>query len=183
MINILQRLSQSNFDQQVAAWFLAQRSDFGIAVFTVISFFGDWKILLPVMLIIILILFIKNKKRFIVPFALVVIGAEITTFFGKIWFHHPRPLLAVFHETDFSFPSGHATIAVAFYGYLAYILIKLLKDRYKRLIIILTVLMAGLIGFSRLYLGVHYVSDVLAGYLVGLAALIIGINLNRPAKV
>ncbi|MDP2944246.1 MAG: phosphatase PAP2 family protein [bacterium] len=183
MINILQRLSQNNFDQQVAAMFLAQRSDLGITVFTVISFFGDWKILLPVMLIIILILFIKNKKRFIIPFALVVIGAEITTFFGKIWFHHPRPLLAVFHETDFSLPSGHATIAVAFYGYLAYILIKLLKDRYKWPIIILTVLMAGLIGFSRLYLGAHYVSDVLAGYFVGLAALIIGINLNRPAKL
>ncbi len=183
MINILQRLSQNNLDQQVAALFLAQRSDFGITVFTVISFFGDWKILLPVMLIIILILFIKNKKRFIIPFALIVIAAEITTFLGKLWFHHPRPLLAVFHETDFSFPSGHATIAVAFYGYLAYILIKLLKDRYKWPIIILTVLMAGLIGFSRLYLGVHYLSDVLAGYFVGLTALIIGINLNKPAKL
>lgn len=177
--NILQNFFQNNFDQQAATWFLTYRSALGINIFTVVSFFGNWQFLVPATLAIILILFIRNRKKFIVPFAGVVIGAEIVTFLGKLWFNRPRPLLAVFHETDFSFPSGHATIAVAFYGYLAYILIKSLKGRYQRVIIILTVLMVGLIGFSRLYLGVHYVSDVLAGYLVGALALIMGINFSK----
>lgn len=176
--NILQNFFQNNFDQQAAALFSTYRSALGITVFTVVSFFGNWQFLLPATLAIILILFIRNKKKFIIPFAGVVIGAETVTFLGKLWFNRPRPLLAVFHETDFSFPSGHAAIAVAFYGYLAYILIKSLKGRYQWTIIILTVLMVGLIGFSRLYLGVHYVSDVLAGYLVGALALIMGIELT-----
>jgi undecaprenyl-diphosphatase len=129
----------------------------------------------PVLLLIIAILYFKNKKKFIIPFTLVVVGAEIVTFFGKILFHRPRPLYAVFQETDFSFPSGHATIAVAFYGYLAYILVKSLRKRSGWPISLIAFLIIVLIGFSRLYLGVHYVSDVLAGYLVGTVFLIAGI--------
>lgn len=166
----------NTFDQQAVVFFLAHRSDPGIAVFTVISFLGNWQFLLPLLLVIILILFVKDKKNFIIPFVLVVLGAEIITFLGKLWFDRPRPLWAVFFETDPSFPSGHATIAVAFYGYLAYILIQSFPGRYQRLIITLAALLIALIGFSRLYLGVHYVSDVLAGYLVGLLALIIGVK-------
>jgi undecaprenyl-diphosphatase len=174
-INMLNNFFLNNFDQQTALLFLAHRSEWGVAVFTVISFLGNWQFLVPVMLATLLILFVKNKKKFIIPFSLVVIGAEIITFLGKILFYRPRPLYAVFTETDFSFPSGHATIAVAFYGYLAYILVKLLKNRYNWPITVITVLIIILIGFSRLYLGVHYVSDVLAGYLVGSLSLIIGI--------
>lgn len=179
MINILQRFFQNNIDQPANAWFLANRTDFGTAVFSVITFFGNWQFLLPVMAIIIWILFIKNKKKFIIPFGLTVLGAEAITFLGKMMFHRSRPLFAILHETDFSFPSGHATIAVAFYGYLAYILIKLGKEKYKWPITIAAILTAFLIGYSRLYLGVHYVSDILAGYLIGLTALIIGANLKK----
>ena len=172
---------QNNFDQQVAAWFLIKRSALGIDIFSVISFFGSWQFLFPALALIILILFLKNKKKFIWPFLLVVGGAEAITFLGKIWFHRPRPILSVFFEKDFSFPSGHATIAVAFYGYLAYILVKSAKAKWRWLIVAPAVLLIGLIGFSRLYLGVHYLSDVLAGYLVGLLALIIGIYFSRAS--
>jgi undecaprenyl-diphosphatase len=179
---MLNHLFLNNFDQIVALFFLAHRSNLGIAVFSVISFFGNWQFILPVMLIIILILFIKNKKRFIIPFSAVVIAAETVTFLGKILFHRARPWYAIFPETDFSFPSGHATIAVAFYGYLAYIFIKSLKGRHDQLIIGLTVLIIILIGLSRLYLDVHYVSDVLAGYLIGSLSLIIGINSSEQKQ-
>lgn len=127
------------------------------------------------MLIILLILFFKNRKKFIIPFVFVVLTSEAATFFGKILFQRPRPLYAVFPETDFSFPSGHATIAVAFYGYLVYILVRSLNEKYNWLIMAISPLIILFIGFSRLYLGVHYVSDVLAGYLVGSLTLAIGI--------
>jgi undecaprenyl-diphosphatase len=164
-----------NFDSRAAALFIAERSNLGITVFTIISFFGNWQFLVPVTLAIILILFLKNRKKFIIPFILTVVGSELTTFLGKLEFHRARPALAVFKEIDFSFPSGHATIAVAFYGYLAYILIKLLKGKYYRFIILATVSIIVAIGFSRLYLGVHYISDVLAGYLIGALFLFLGI--------
>lgn len=177
--NIWQNFFQNNFDKQTAIFFLAHRSDLGINIFAVISFFGNWQFLLPAMLVVVGLLYFKNNKKFIIPLTLTVITAEFITFLGKHWFHRLRPLFAVFKETDFSFPSGHSTIAIAFYGYLAYILIKLLKNKYQWLIITVTVLMVVLIGLSRLYLGVHYVSDVFAGYLVGSLSLTIGLILTE----
>ena len=182
MINILQSFFQNDIDQPANAWFLANRTDFGEAIFSIITFFGNWQFLLPVIAVIIWVLFKKNRKEFIIPFGLTILGAETVTFLGKMMFHRSRPLFAVFHETDFSFPSGHATIAVAFYGYLAYILARSAKKRYRWLIISGAILIAGLIGYSRLYLGVHYVSDILAGYLIGSTALIIGTNLRINLK-
>jgi len=185
MNSVLQNFFQNNLDRNIAVWFLSFRSDLGIKIFNFISFFGNWQILFPLTLIILFILYFRKKKEFIVPFLSAVVSAEAVTFFAKIFFQRGRPLLAVFHETDFSFPSGHATIAVAFYGYLTYTIIKSVKEKYKWPLIILAVIIIGLIGFSRLYLGVHYLSDVLAGYLVGLAALVMVINFIKitPLKL
>jgi undecaprenyl-diphosphatase len=169
----------NSLDLQIAALFLARRTNFGIKLFSLISYFGNWEFIVPATLIVVWLLFLKNKKKLIVPFALTVIVGEIITFWGKIFFQRARPLSAVLIETDFSFPSGHATIAVTFYGYLAYILIKSTRGKYARLIVTGAILVMFLIGFSRLYLGVHYLSDVLAGYLVGLLVLIIGIKLTE----
>jgi len=120
----------------------------------------------------------KEKKKFILPWALIAVGTEAIIFLVKIWFHRPRPLLAVFLENTFSFPSGHSAIALAFYGYLAYILLKLFNT--QRLVILISFsLLIAFIGFSRLYLGVHYLSDVLVGYLVGLIVLSLGIYFYR----
>ena len=169
----------NNFDPKIAALFLTIRSVQGTSIFEVVTFFGNWQFIIPVILLIILWLFFKNKKAFIIPFALTVAGAELATFLLKLGFHRGRPLGSIFMETDFSFPSGHATIAVTFYGYLAYLIIKLIKRKYNWLIITLASLIIFFIGFSRLYLGVHYLSDVLAGYLVGSLFLILGISLTK----
>lgn len=150
--------------------------------FLTVSFFGNWMFIVPVILIILLVLFIVKKKDYILPFVFTVAGAEIVTFFAKIIFHRPRPIAAMVFEPDFSFPSGHATIAVAFYGYLAYMLINSVNKRYKYPIIIITAILAALIGYSRLYLQVHYPSDVLAGYFVGAVFLVIGISLRERSN-
>ena len=158
---------------------MALRSEWGIKIFTAISFLGNYQFLIPFILLIVIFLYSKKKKKFIFPLVFIIAGAEILTFLGKSWLYRARPLTAVFLESGFSFPSGHATAAVAFYGFLAYVLVNVLKEKYKCLIIFSAILLAGLIGFSRLYLGVHYFSDVIAGYLVGLMALLIGITLTK----
>ena len=185
MNNILQYFFQNSLDQKISLWFLSFRSDLGIKIFNFISFFGNWEILLPLTFLILFILYFRKKKEFIVPFLSTIVSAEAVTFFAKIFFQRGRPLLAVFYETDFSFPSGHATIAVAFYGYLTYTIIKSVKEIYKWPLIISAIIIIGLIGFSRLYLGVHYLSDVLAGYLVGSIALVMTINFVKisPLKL
>ena len=176
---MFQSIFQNNLDQRLVVLLVSQRSFIGIEFFKIISFLGNWQFLLPIIFAVIILLYIKRNRRYIIPFLFTIISAEGVTYLGKIIFNRQRPLLAVLQETDPSFPSGHATIAVAFYGFIAYMLIKLLPGKYKLPIIILTFVIIILIGFSRLYLGVHYFSDVLAGYFVGLVFLIIGIRLKK----
>ena len=89
----------------------------------------------------------------------------------KYVFARPRPLLADARvlETGFSFPSTHATVAAAFYGTAAYFLIRgLRRDSAKIVVGILAALLVLMVGVSRAYLGVHFPSDVLAGWMLGL---------------
>ena len=176
---MLNNLFLNSIDKNLADWLLLFRSDLGLRFFSLVSYFGNWQFLSLITLIIILCLFIKDKGKFIIPFFMTVAGAEIVTLFGKVFFERPRPLGAAVLETDFSFPSGHATSAVTFYGFLAYLIIKHAKKSYHRIILMITFLIVFLIGFSRLYLGVHYLSDVLAGYMVGIIFLVIGIFISN----
>ena len=88
-------------------------------------------------------------------------------------FNRHRPAFAVPIGTTLTgpgFPSGHAVIAVTLYGLLAYLLIPTISSRFwKWVVIVLAVLMMLFIGFSRIFTGGHYLTDVIAGYSVGLA--------------
>ncbi|MFD2173277.1 phosphatase PAP2 family protein [Rhodobacter lacus] len=104
-------------------------------------------------------------------------GAELATVsMAKHAFGRPRPVLGYFMETSGSFPSGHAAFGVAFYGMLAYILWRLGLLRPVAAVL-LGAATAFLIGLSRLYLVSHYLSDVLAGWVLGGMCLVLGIAL------
>ena len=119
-----------------------------------------------------------NCRYYVVPLVLTLGGAEATMQLVKRAVGRARPGadLAYYVERSFSFPSGHATMAAAFYGFLAYAVVSSGLARGWRTGIACTLLMviAG-IGLSRMYLGVHFLSDVLGGYLVGLMWVAIGI--------
>ena len=89
----------------------------------------------------------------------------------------PRPVgIALIEETGFSFPSAHSMISVVFYGFLIFIIWKMIKN--KTLNIVLTSIFSVLaltIAYTRVYLGVHYITDVCAGAVAGLAYLIVAI--------
>lgn len=145
-----------------------------------VTLLGKWQVMLGFVVAVIGILWIWCKRLYILPLLLTIVGSEIFTALGKIAFHRSRPKLAIYVEHSYSFPSGHAAIAVAFYGFLTYILIRYFT-RWKTKV---NIFFAGFviilfIGFSRLYLGVHYVSDVWGGYLVGTLWLIIGISISE----
>ncbi len=145
-----------------------------------VTVLGKWQIILVFSITVISILWIKRKRLYIAPLILSIFGSEIFTMLGKIAFHRPRPKLAIYIEHSFSFPSGHATIAVAFYGFLTYILIRNFKQwKTKVNIFFIGITLILLLGFSRLYLGVHYVSDVWGGYLIGTLWLIISISISE----
>ncbi len=123
----------------------------------------------------VIVLWLHRLWVYIVPFGIALIGAVMTTAFGKIFFARPRPELAVYAEHSLSFPSGHATNAMIFYGFVAYILIRTTRRYTWRVAIFFSAAsIIGMVALSRVYLGVHYISDVWAGILVGALWLVIG---------
>lgn len=167
-------------DMTANAILYASRNAVNIKIFFWVTQLGESQIITLLALTTTAILWYTRKKWEIIPLWLSIIGSEGTTFVAKIIFHRPRPVNAVFLESQNSFPSGHATIAVAFYGMIAYFLFKKTKNIILRSLIILsTFIVMTAIGFSRLYLGVHYVSDVWTGYLIGTLWLLIGITTSE----
>jgi membrane-associated phospholipid phosphatase len=96
----------------------------------------------------------------------------------KAQFQRVRPLHdhGFIVEPGWSFPSGHAFGSIVFYGMLAYALLRLLPQRFHRVVIAAAVLLIGVVGFSRILLQVHYFSDVMAGYAAGAAWLVLCIG-------
>lgn len=95
-------------------------------------------------------------------------GSAIFNELLKLGFHRPRPNIArLVNATGYSFPSGHAMISVSLYGLLAYLVWRNYPRWSTRLLSLALCILILLIGLSRVYLGVHYPSDVLAGFAAG----------------
>jgi undecaprenyl-diphosphatase len=106
-------------------------------------------------------------------------GAQVLNDVLKELVHRTRPsqVIGLIDAQQFSFPSGHAMVAAAFYLYLAYLSWRLVRGWWRGLLVVGLIVLVLLIGLSRLYLEAHYLSDVIAGYLAGLLwtdAVIIG---------
>lgn len=136
-----------------------------------------------------LALYLGLHKRFALAQGLVLAVATsgIVTFLLKGFIARPRPpeQYWAYHEVWYAFPSEHAALSAALYGFAAYIALQFISGRLRRkLLIIGATTLVLLIGFTRLYLGVHYLSDVLGGYAVGLASIWLGVwasrSLSRP---
>lgn len=155
-------------------------SDFTIPLAKVITELGGavFLILLSTMLLVIL----KNKKIGLCIWANLGMSTILNQILKHI-FQRPRPTeYRIINEAGYSFPSGHSMVSMAFYGYLIYLIYKNVKNKYLKWgLITLLSLIIILIGLSRIYLGVHYTSDVLAGFLVAISYLIIFTNfLPKP---
>jgi len=91
----------------------------------------------------------------------------------KLWFERSRPAgEALTAAAGYSFPSGHAMVSMAFYGFMAFLLLYHSKQKLKWWAAMGLFILVFLVGFSRIYLNVHYTSDVLAGFLFGAIFLI-----------
>ncbi|MDB5244599.1 MAG: phosphoesterase [Parcubacteria group bacterium] len=123
-------------------------------------------------------LYFKKELAYLYAILITCLGTEACVYVIKILINRPRPIadIAYYIENSASFPSGHASIAIAFYGFITYYIMTHVPGKgMKATALVLGVLLVVLIGFSRLYLGVHYLSDVLGGFLIGGLWLIIGI--------
>ncbi len=150
--------------------------------FLIFTKLGDWEVILVLFVLVSVLFWFYKKKTLIFPFSVTIAGSVIMTTAIKYIFHNPRPdySLALYLETGPSFPSAHSALILAFLGFLIYCLWRFkLNLNIKIILTILFTLVIILIGFSRLYLGVHFLGDVLAGYLVGLMWVLIGMYVSR----
>jgi undecaprenyl-diphosphatase len=156
----------SRIDSSVNFFMTQIQGNFFVGFSKVIAFVFDEVSLIIISLIIALYLWIKVSKKDAVflGFTMILGGAAIYTL--KELVQRARPLNEVVSETGFAFPSGHATIAVIFFGLLIYLAFKE-KSKMKTVISLISAFMIVLISFTRLYLNVHWFTDVLAGLALG----------------
>jgi undecaprenyl-diphosphatase len=143
-----------------------------------ITFLGKHQFLIPANLFLILYFSIVKKQTwFSIRVITIAISSLVLMLLLKQLFQRKRPLSPLLKAAKgLSFPSGHAIMAVTFYGLIIYILQHSISiDWLKWLITILVVVLIIMIGFSRVYLRVHYASDVMAGFIIGLLWLIISL--------
>jgi len=154
----------ARWDVSFARWLAGERSTAGIDGFRVVTFFGSAAALVTVTAVVCIVLYRRGRLVAAALLPVVFLGAELLNFVLKLSFHRARPEVAFVHLDTYSFPSGHAMVSTAVYGALAYLAWSPLRTLRRRLTLVAgTVLLVALIDFSRIYLGVHYLSDVLAG--------------------
>ena len=150
-------------------------SDFATPIAKFITNFGGAIFL--IILTILLLVVLKNKKVGL-SICINLVVVTILNQLLKRLLQRPRPTeFRIIEETGYSFPSGHSMVSMAFYGYLIYLIYRFVKNKYLKWIsiVLLSILICS-IGVSRIYLGVHYTSDVLGGFFISISYLIIYIS-------
>lgn len=150
-------------------------SDFATPIAKFITNFGG--AIFIILLTVILIAVIKNKKIGLSILANLAIITILNQLLKRI-LQRPRPTeYRIIEESGYSFPSGHSMISMAFYGYLIYLIYKYVENKnVKWILISLLSVLICFIGISRIYLGVHYTSDVLGGFWISISYLVIYIS-------
>jgi len=165
-------------------WFenllLAARSAPLLKIFGWITHLGDTVVVIGVAAFAsAAILFYKLDRAYLAGLVSTLLGAAASDYIMKAVIARARPggLIPSTIETSYSFPSGHATAAFALYGFMAYALCRM-YPRHAWKIVATATLIIFAVGFSRLYLGVHFPSDIISGYLLGGLWLSFGIALT-----
>ena len=159
-------------DAQLNTWLYTHRSPHLTIAFLIVTAFGSTAVASFIAVVVGLYLLWRRQTYWFAAVWLSVFGGLLLNKFLKYVFHRPRPhfndpILAL---TSYSFPSGHTMAATVLYGVLAALLVTKIKRRSFRVLIILAAsFLIALVGFSRMYLGVHYLSDVLGAIAEGLA--------------
>ena len=124
-------------------------------------------------LVLVFLILLRNYYGIILSIS-TIIGAVSNAGIKQI-FRRIRPVhLRLIEQGGYSFPSGHAMISICVYGYLSYLVNKKIKNKYLRLVLCLFLVILILsIGISRIYVGVHYPTDVIAGYLLAMIEVIL----------
>jgi len=162
----------THLDTRFAAWLHEHATEGWTTFFENVTRLGNVPVLAAVTLVAAIVLARKRLTSELELLLLAAIGAQILTVGLKLGFERERPFFPdpLATESTYSFPSGHASVSLAVYGTIGYIAARHATTKGRQIwILAAAAALVLLIGFSRLYLGVHYLSDVIAGFSLGLA--------------
>lgn len=175
------------FDDSIQSLVFSLRSDFLTRFFKMVTYSANWQ---TIVIFCAVFLTIKRTRiRIGVPLSFASLISTVIYKCAKMVYARPRPEIG-FHlieQSGLSFPSGHSMTGLVFYGLLIYLVAEYVKEnRAQKALISLLAVLIVLIGFSRVYLGVHYPTDVIAGWFLGTSILVSAIILlekGYPEKI
>ena len=163
------------FDYKVIKLVNNLLNDSVVKIFKILTNFGD--IYIPCIILVCILVFFKNKWIFILQSSGYALSG-IITYVSKLIAARPRPIEALIEiPKSFSFPSGHTLTSLVFYVLLCFLLTYNMDIKKRKLIIVTSFLLVFFIATSRIYLGVHYFSDVIGGFLIGIPVLLMCFNI------
>jgi undecaprenyl-diphosphatase len=179
----------TRFDVTLLEWFHAHTTRTGLGIFAAISLLGSPLAITALGVLISIVLVVRRSWLVLIGWVAALAGAGVLDILLKHIIQRPRPpyATAFLYNYSFSFPSGHAMGSLVAYGMLAYLIVLFWTSRWQTRVAVVSVtgLLILAIGVSRLYLGVHYFSDVIAGFAAGvlwLSACITGIEIVRRER-
>ncbi len=169
-----------NYDERIRAIILLFSNSYIAASFFMITSLGSFIFICTVTALALFWFWLERRLSYSLGLLISVVGGLLTSSLLKMIFARARPAPSFYYENSFSYPSSHAVFVIAFGFFIAYYAIKA-YPRWSRNInaVLIASVVALLVGLSRMYLGVHYASDVIGGYLVAGAWLMIGIIVQR----
>ena len=164
-----------SIDESMQSFVLKIRNNHLTNIFTIFTNLGGAYAMLAITTLLVLI---KKNKKTSIFIAVNLICIFLSSQIFKFIFRRSRPSeIFLVSATGYSYPSGHMMVSTAFYFYILYLIWITIKNKILKVIFtILTIMLVFLIGFSRIYLGVHYTTDVLGGFFLALAYLMLFIK-------
>ncbi|MDX5417850.1 MAG: phosphatase PAP2 family protein [Hymenobacteraceae bacterium] len=166
-------------DEQFTAFLYSIRSNWLSQLFYALTQLGTREAVFAMGGLATIVFLYRRRYIAVLAFWLTMAGIGLSVQYGKKFISRDRPMEVAFYpEHNFSFPSGHATTSMALYGMLAYFMYRHLKrKRQRQTVLLASGILIVMVGFSRIYLGVHFLSDVLAGFILGAMWVLLGISL------
>ena len=172
------------FDKAIMEYIHSNTTLVGVKIMKIVTYFGSVYFLLPISFILLILMFKTKNRKGIILLLLSTLGVYGLNFLVKNIFMRTRPLeYFLIEEKGYSFPSGHSMISMSFYTAMTYLILKSISNSNIKIILwILNFLIIGAIGFSRIYLGVHWPTDVLTGFMLGLLLTYVWIKLVEKTE-
>jgi undecaprenyl-diphosphatase len=164
------------YDERLAEWLHGRATEPLTGVFRAVTVLGNFVTLLALALVAVAAFWRSGERTDAVFVAFAFLGAQVLSAGLKLGFRRDRPFFAdpLATESTYSFPSGHALVSLSVYGSVALVLAGRIEGRGRKALLLASAgSLVAAIGFSRLYLGVHFLSDVVAGFAAGTAWLAI----------